>query len=1360
MGIEGPTGSTGPQGSASNTGATGPTGSTGVTGPQGVTGPSGSMGPYTGFAKAYNFDTTTTAGDPGAGKLRLSRAWNDQTPGTVTIYADVNDADGRESSGWFNAMLTYGSAGYYGSINLQVRTDASRRWLGQITNVTNSSGYYTLTTTYSDYDNVAYNGEQLIVTFTGAGRQGVTGPEGGPTGMTGATGATGTEGATGATGATGIQGDTGATGPGFLTTGSAYGDYLFWSTNAWVVGTSEVNIGADAGKVNGGARRIAIGAQAGESNQGGSAIAIGFNAGRTDQTAVSVAMGISAGESTLGDSAIAIGAYAGQYGKNASGTIALGWYAGNVLQSQSGIAVGQEAAYIEQQAYATAIGFQAGNSNQGVKSVAIGFQAGASSQHANTIVINAAHSELNTLQSDSLYVAPVRYENGANAVFYNSTTMEITYGPLAGAGATGATGATGPTGSAGATGATGAAGAEGVTGSQGATGTAGINGAISSRWSFSAGSVPPQANNFYSQNSGFSTETSTPNITVIQFNDTDQYGNNTNGLAQVLDTAISGSKIYVSVSDQVNAANTYLYEVTDVNVGSGSWDITVTPLAGATYDVSAPDQIVFSFSIGGGATGATGVGFTPRLFTSDNVPTDLVVGDGPTQFGSGADPQAWADGQYVTFSDQNSDVVYTGQLYTVFIMMNIWAFGLTKITAVSGSSVNPMSSDWVMAFAAAPVGATGPTGDQGPQGDPGLQGDPGPQGDPGLQGDPGPQGLQGDPGPQGIQGDPGVQGNDGATGPEGPTGPTGAGIDISQYAIHQLVFVGSSGFTGSPAMTFEPSTQIATFHGIQYSPHLTNPATGSTGIVWYNSTNQLLYVDATPLQPEIPTVTQEPTGHAVRLNSQISFDSNTQVFSISPTSSSYDVWVAGTKYTKTSTLTTTITNASGLYYIYFDTDGNLGNQTTFFIWDAQAPTAYIYYNADHPSESMLFDERHGITMDWATHEYLHRTQGAQIANGFGISGYTTTGAGSLDTDAQFSVQDGTFFDEDLQVDITNSATPSGIWEQHLQSPAQLPVLYLVGTTWRKSTATNFAFTVGANSIPNYNLNTGGTWSVVESANNRFIVQWICATNMAYTPVISIMGQSNPSSLGNAQDELWENLTLTNFPFAEFRPIAKVVWEVRTTYTNSVNARVVYVEDLRSISSLAGIPNTVGSTGATGTTGATGPTGAVGSTGPTGLGATGPTGITGPTGSTGPTGFTGPTGSTGATGPASVTPGQGLQDTATFSFVSNSGVAGTSFGNTNEVINIINRNNLPITYFGIVYAGDTATTYTFSLLDSAGTNVQSFGVTTPAALNTKYLYESTLGTSISTGSSRLLRGVLTTNPSNKTLTVYSIMIGCN
>jgi hypothetical protein len=173
----------------------------------------------------YTFSTTTTAADPGSGYVRLSRAWNDQTAGTVSIYIDVNDANGRESSGWFNGMTSFGSANYYGSIILQAYSDPSRRWIGRLTNVVNSTGYYTLTMSYIDYDNIAYNDEYVLVSFSPAGLFGNTGPSGptGPTGSTGPTGPTGSTGSTGPTGPTGPTGITGNAGPAQFTLQAATG---------------------------------------------------------------------------------------------------------------------------------------------------------------------------------------------------------------------------------------------------------------------------------------------------------------------------------------------------------------------------------------------------------------------------------------------------------------------------------------------------------------------------------------------------------------------------------------------------------------------------------------------------------------------------------------------------------------------------------------------------------------------------------------------------------------------------------------------------------------------------------------------------------------------------------------------------------------------------------------------------------------------------------------------------------------------------------------------------------------------------------------------------------------------------------
>lgn len=322
--------------------------------------------------------------------------------------------------------------------------------------------------------------------------------------------------------------------------------------------------------------------------------------------------------------------------------------------------------------------------------------------------------------------------------------------------------------------------------------------------------------------------------------------------------------------------------------------------------------------------------------------------------------------------------------------------------------------------------------------------------------------------------------------------------------------------------------------------------------------------------------TFEPMGHAVRLDSTISFNAGSRIFSIAPTATDYDIWCKGIKYTKTGTDTVTIPNTTGLYYIYFDASGVLQYRTSYFDWDDDVPTSYIYWNANDGAATYFADERHGIALDWATHEYLHRTRGAVIANGFSISNYTTTGDGSIDSHCYIDISGGTFFDEDLEVTITHSATPTAnSWEQDLSGPALIPVFYQYNQAWTKDTATNFPFKQGS-SYPQYNLYTAGTnsWSSVDATANKYIVQFVIATHNLGTPVISVMGQDEYDNIGDAEEVAFEDLALDGFPSVEFRPLYKLVYQVGS-YANSVNARLRSVIDIRQVGS-AGVGQGLGS----------------------------------------------------------------------------------------------------------------------------------------------------------------------------------------
>jgi len=96
--------------------------------------------------------------------------------------------------------------------------------------------------------------------------------------------------------------------------------------------------------------------------------------------------------------------------------------------------------------------------------------------------------------------------------------------------------------------------------------------------------------------------------------------------------------------------------------------------------------------------------------------------------------------------------------------------------------------------------------------------------------------------------------------------------------------------------------------------------------------------------------------------------------------------------------------------------------------------------------------------------------------------------------------------------------------------------------------------------------------------------------MVSTPVISVMGQQEYSSLTAAQLALWSDLDLTGFPIVEFRPLARVIYEIKNSYVapNPFRAIIVNITDIRTFNQIGGA---AGSDGPTGPTGPIGPTGA-------------------------------------------------------------------------------------------------------------------------------------------------------------------------
>lgn len=142
-----------------------------------------------------------------------------------------------------------------------------------------------------------------------------------------------------------------------------------------------------------------------------------------------IALGLEAGlinQNSIGS--LAIGYRAGR-SNQAQGAVAVGYDAGQTNQGGRAVAIGDGAGDISQGYAAVAIGTQAGQNNQGAYSISIGGLASDSNQSANSIVINATGSNI-TAAAAGLYVAPIREVTGPQALYYNPSDKEVTWGPV------------------------------------------------------------------------------------------------------------------------------------------------------------------------------------------------------------------------------------------------------------------------------------------------------------------------------------------------------------------------------------------------------------------------------------------------------------------------------------------------------------------------------------------------------------------------------------------------------------------------------------------------------------------------------------------------------------------------------------------------------------------------------------------------------------------------------------------------------------------------------------------------------------------------------------------------------------------
>jgi hypothetical protein len=323
----------------------------------------------------------------------------------------------------------------------------------------------------------------------------------------------------------------------------------------------------------------------------------------------------------------------------------------------------------------------------------------------------------------------------------------------------------------------------------------------------------------------------------------------------------------------------------------------------------------------------------------------------------------------------------------------------------------------------------------------------------------------------------------------------------------------------------------------------------------------------------------EPMGFPVSDDTYttIIFTNATKIFTISPVGANFDVWVQGKRFrfTTPQAVDISLSIAEGIWYFYFDNTGTL--QASQVAWDLSqhAPIALIYWDNTALLSSIFADERHGVVMDWRTHQYNHVTSGMRFQSGLGLTG-NTSGDGSLDAHAEVDMAAGFLWDEDIHVNVTDGISGSGRFVQDITPIAQLPIFYLLGTTpdWRKIAATNFPVHNAAPGVTpcSYNQFVGPNWALTTMTNGYHVAMWIFGSSDKYEPLFAIMGQRQDVNLiqARANNDL-SNLSLPNLPLPEMRPLFRLIFQTDTSYTapSGIEARLRDIEDYRQVSPVGG-----------------------------------------------------------------------------------------------------------------------------------------------------------------------------------------------
>ncbi|KKN53770.1 hypothetical protein LCGC14_0598630, partial [marine sediment metagenome] len=312
------------------------------------------------------------------------------------------------------------------------------------------------------------------------------------------------------------------------------------------------------------------------------------------------------------------------------------------------------------------------------------------------------------------------------------------------------------------------------------------------------------------------------------------------------------------------------------------------------------------------------------------------------------------------------------------------------------------------------------------------------------------------------------------------------------------------------------------------------------------------------------TITNAATGFPNRGDSVLSFD--TVTFTITPAVSTFDYYIAGAKYTKSSAENIVIADTSGVHFIYYDGSTlsasiNPSNAAIEDIILNKAWVATIYWQTTGAGAGvapLLADERHGVQMSGKTHHWLHDINGAAWHDGLTLSGYTE----ATDSDAAltFELTNGVYFDEDLEHTIIDGAPATQYAQQLNGGDAEIPIVYRnAAGIWVQDAASTLPYKLisAGNRLAFNRDDGGGNWSQVEVADGKWVSMTLIATNDWQYPIKAIQGQNEYTDKKTAVEEA--TAEIISFGGGTLSPevitLYRFVMQTKDTFSGTKKAKI-------------------------------------------------------------------------------------------------------------------------------------------------------------------------------------------------------------